>query len=137
VDGYEFQLADLAWDEEAQEYVSHFEATVEGAGTSGVGYQELQNAQVFALGQNFPNPVGSFTEIPLEMLEAGEVVWSLWSPSGACVSRTSVGMMPPGRHVLAVDFAALGVPAASYLYHVEVSTARGRFTEVKRMTVAK
>ena len=136
-DGYELQVADLAWDEEAQEYVSHFEATVEGAGTSGVGYQELLNAQVFDLGQNFPNPVTTATEIPLELREAGEVVWSLWSPSGVCVSRTAMGTLPAGRHALAVDFGAIGVPAASYLYHVEVSTARGRFTDVKRMTVAK
>ena len=48
-DGFEFQMADLAWDEEAQEYVSFYEATVEGVGTSGVGYQELQRSEVFQL----------------------------------------------------------------------------------------
>ncbi len=136
-DGFELQLADLAWDEEAQEYVSHFEATVEGAGTSGVGYQELQNAQVFVLGQNFPNPVASHTDIPLELREAGEVFWALWSPAGKCVHFEDWGMTAPGQHALRVDFAALRLPAASYLYRLEVQTARGRFTDVKRMTVAK
>ena len=33
-DGFDLQLADLAWDEAAQEYVSYYEATVEGAGSA-------------------------------------------------------------------------------------------------------
>ena len=49
-------MADLAWDEEAQEYVSLYEATVEGAGTSGVGYQELQRAEVFNWAKTSPTP---------------------------------------------------------------------------------
>ena len=32
---------------------------------------------------------------------------------------------------------ALGVPAASYLYQVEVFNASGRFSDVKRMTLLK
>ena len=35
------------------------------------------------------------------------------------------------------DFDALGVPAASYLYQVEVFKASGRFSDVKRMTLLK
>ena len=50
-------MADLAWDDEAQEYVSLYEVTVEGGGTTGVGYQEFQNESLFRLGQNLPNPV--------------------------------------------------------------------------------
>ena len=135
--GYELQLADLAWDEEAQEYVSHFEATVEGAGTSGVGYQELQNARVFELGQNFPNPVATFTQIPLTLHEAADVSYSLFSPLGACVAHVVVDPLPAGRHELVVDFEAMNLPPASYLYRFQIQTARGRFTDVKRMTVAK
>ena len=97
-DGFQLQLADLAWDEAAQEYVSHYEATVEGAGVSGVGYQELTNSSHLALGQNFPNPVARATQIPLELKTAGEVVWSLWSPSGARVVRKDLGMCAPGSH---------------------------------------
>ena len=39
--------------------------------------------------------------------------------------------------MIRVDFTSLGLPAASYLYRVEVETDRGRFTDVKRMTLAK
>ena len=136
-DGFELQMADLAWDEEAQEYVSHFEATVEGAGTSGVGYQELQNAQVFELGQNYPNPVVRSTQIPLELHEAAEVSYALFSPTGARVACVIMDALPAGKHEFTVDFEAMGLPPASYLYQFQIQTARGQFTDVKRMTVAK
>ena len=137
VDGFDLQLADLAWDEDEQEFVSFYEATVEGAGTSGVGYQEMQNATVFQVGQNFPNPVSTATEIPLELKQAGEVFWALWSTEGQCVHFADLGTLPAGQHAIAVDFEALGLPAASYLYRVEVETGGGRYTDVKRMTLAK
>mgnify|MGYP002846543600 CR=1 FL=1 len=136
-DGFELQMADLTWDEEAQEYMSLYEATVEGAGTSGVGYQELQRSSVFNLGQNFPNPVTTATEIPLELKEPGKVSWALWSAEGHCVYSADWGMRPAGRHAIRVDFESLGLPAASYLYRVEVVSGRDRFTDVKRMTLAK
>ena len=137
VDGYELQLADLAWDEEAQEFVSHFEATVEGSGTSGVGYQEMLNAQIFKLGQNFPNPVVTSTQIPLELFESADVSYSLYSPTGACVARVIMDPLPAGKHELTVDFVAMGLPPASYLYQFHIHTSRGRFSDVKRMTLAK
>ena len=117
--------------------MSLYEATVEGAGTSGVGYQEMQNATVFQVGQNFPNPVSTATEIPLELKQAGEVFWALWSAEGQCVHFADLGALPAGQHAIAVDFEALGLPAASYLYRVEVETGGGRYTDVKRMTLAK
>ena len=137
IDGFQLQLADLTWDDAAQEYVSHYEATVEGAGVSGVGYQELVNSSHLDLGQNFPNPVARTTQVPFELKTGGEVVWTLWSPSGVCVVRKDLGMCAQGRVVLDVDFDALGVPAASYLYQVEVFNASGRFSDVKRMTLLK
>ena len=136
-DGFELQMADLAWDEDAQEYVSLYEATVEGAGTSGVGHQEWQRSKVFALGQNFPNPVTSATDIPLELNVPGRVSWALWSAEGQCVFVADWGMKPAGRHSIRVNFESLGLPAASYLYRVEVVSDRGAFTDVKRMTLAK
>ena len=137
IDGFQLQLADLTWDDAAQEYVSHYEATVQGAGVSGVGYQELVNSSHLDLGQNFPNPVAHTTQVPFELKTGGEVVWTLWSPSGVCVVRKDLGMCAQGRVVLDVDFDALGVPAASYLYQVEVFNASGRFSDVKRMTLLK
>lgn len=136
-DGLDLQVADLSWDEDAGEFVSNFEVTVEGAGTSGVGYQELQNAALFELGQNFPNPVSTSTTIPLTLKERAEVTLSLWSTDGRCVQRTNLGSLAAGDHSWELQFDAKRLPASSYLYHIEVLTDRGRFTDVKRMTSSK
>jgi hypothetical protein len=134
VDGYDLQLATLEWDAAAGEYVSFYEATVEGEGVNGVGYLERQTAQVMNLGQNFPNPVADRTEIPLTLHAAAAVSWSLWSVQGRCVHRVEVGQLPAGDHRFAVDFAGLGLAPASYVYQVEVLAAGQRYTSVRRLT---
>ncbi|MDA0728128.1 MAG: hypothetical protein O3B70_04005 [Bacteroidetes bacterium] len=135
VDGFELQLADLMWDEASGEYVSFFEATVEGEGTSGVGHLEWQAAQVFDVGQNHPNPVVSQTTIPVHLVQSAALSWSLWSPDGKRVYSEHLGTLSQGAHEIVVDFGKLGLPPASYIYQVEAVTTRGRFPMVRRMTV--
>ena len=136
-DGYHLQLADLFWDEAAGEYVSFYEATVEGNGTSGVGHQEWSNAQVFSLGQNHPNPVVDRTSLPVTLREPAKVTLSLWSTSGQRVHLERLGTRPAGQHTVTIRFDELGIAPGSYLYLVEVETERGRFTDVRRMTLAR
>lgn len=135
--GYDLQLADLEWDADAGEYVSLYEATVEGDGTSGVGYQELRNSGVFTLGQNFPNPASERTTIPFELHGDAQVAWSLWSTGGLRVHQADMGHLPAGVHRIEVDFSRLGLPSSSYVYQLEVSTPQGRFTDVRRMTARR
>ena len=47
-------MADLAWDDEAQEYVSLYEATVEGGGTTGVGYRNFKTSRCFVWDKTSP-----------------------------------------------------------------------------------
>ena len=136
-DGFHLQLADLVWDEAAGEYVSFYEATVEGNGTSGVGHQEWSNAHVFSLGQNHPNPVVDWTSLPVTLREPARVTLSLWSTSGQRVHLESLGMRSAGHHTVDIRFSELGIAPGSYLYLVEVETHRGRFTDVRRMTLAR
>ena len=49
----------------------------------------------------------------------------------------NLGSLAAGDHSWELEFDAKGFPASSYLYHVEVRTDRGRFTDVKRMTSSK
>lgn len=133
--GYELQLADLVWDAAAGEYVSFYEATVEGDGTSGVGYQEMRTAEVMALGQNFPNPAVDHTTIPLTLHRAAEVTWSLWSVQGQCVYRKKEGVLSAGDHRFEVEFQHLGLAPASYVYQLEMLVDGQRYTSVRRMTV--
>lgn len=134
VDGFDLQMASLEWDAVAGEYVSTFEATVQGEGVSGVGHQEWQTAQAMNMGQNAPNPCQDRTTIPLELREAGEVRWSLFDLNGQAIWGENLGVRAPGMMSIEVDFAALGVAPASYVYQVEVKTSRGRFVDAKRMT---
>jgi hypothetical protein len=97
----------------------------------------MQNAQVFALGQNHPNPVVLRTTIPVQIKTAGEMTWSLWGMDGRRVHVGDCGRTEVGRHEVVVDFGQLSIPASSYLYQVDIKTPRGRFTDVKRMTVVK
>ena len=136
-DGFELQMADLAWDEEAQEFVSLYEATVEGSGTTGVGYQEFQNESLFRLGQNLPNPVVSLTTIPLQLKRPAQVTWSLWSLQGRCVHKRDMGTLGAGEHKWAIHFESMQLPAASYIYQVEVVIDGARHTDVKRMTLMR
>ena len=86
-----------------------------------MGYQELVNSSHLDLGQNFPTPSPAPPNpARVEHRRRGGLV--LWSPSGACVVRKDLGMCSPGRTLLDVDFDALGVPAASYLYQWKSST---------------
>ena len=133
-DGFQLQLADLAWDEAAQEYVP-LRGDREGAGVSGVGYQELTTSAHLALGQNFPNPVARATQIPLELnrRRGGVVpVVALWRLRGSERPRH----VPPAARV-GRGLRRVGRAAASYLYQVEVFNASGRFSDVKRMTLLK
>jgi hypothetical protein len=70
----------------------------------------------------------------LELREAGEVRWSLFDLNGQAISSENLGAHAPGMMSIEVDFAALGLAPASYVYQVEVQTARGRFVDAKRMT---
>lgn len=136
-DGFDLQLADLAWDEASGEYVSFFEAAVEGDGTSGIGHQEWSNAKVFTLGQNRPNPVIDHTVLPLILHEPARVRFSLWSNTGKRMHDEDMGTLPVGEHDVDIAFRHIGVSPGSYLYLVEVMTDRGRFTDVRRMTLAR
>jgi len=102
-DGYDLQMATLDWDADAGEFVSEFEATVEGEGTVGVGYEEMRTAEVMELGQNYPNPAGDFTVFPLTLSVPAQVQWKLFDLQGRMVRESNCGMMPVGSHAIQID----------------------------------
>ena len=48
-----------------------------------------------------------------------------------------MGTMEAGEHKWSLDFEAMQLPVASYIYQVEVFADRVRHTDVKRMTVMR
>jgi protocatechuate 3,4-dioxygenase beta subunit len=133
-DGFDLQMATLEWDEAAGEYVSEYEATVEGAGTSGVGYHEMRSAQVMALGQNYPNPCRTETTFPLELHQPAQVSLSLWDLNGRCVHRLECGKWPVGRHSLPLDLTAMNLSSGTYAFQVEAQADAYKAVDVRQIS---
>jgi protocatechuate 3,4-dioxygenase beta subunit len=133
-DGFDLQMATLDWDEEANEYVSDYEATVQGTGTNGVGYHEMRSAQVMILGQNFPNPCRDQTTFPLELLQPASVTWSLWDLNGRCVHRLDCGNWSVGKHAIPLDLTAMNVPSGTYACQVEAQASAYHAIDVRQIS---
>jgi hypothetical protein len=134
-DGFDLQMATLEWDEAAVEYVSEYEATVEGAGTSGVGYHEMRSAQVMILGQNYPNPCRTETTFPLELHQPAQVSLSLWDLNGRCVHRLECGNWPVGRHSIPLDLTAMNLSLGTYAFQVEAQADAYKAVDVRQISL--
>ena len=137
VDGFEWQLASLEWDEAAGEYVSFYECTVQGEGTSGVGLQERLNAEVMTLGDCHPNPATDRADLPLTLRCPAEVAWSIWNLQGQKVQAQSLGQYGPGDHRLTLERKDAAWPAGPCMVLVELNIEGRRFTDVRRLMVQR
>ena len=134
-DGYALQVASLEWDGAAGEYVSTFEATVEGGGLVGVGYEEAQTAQLMVLRPNAPNPCTDRTAFPLTLQHPAEVSWRVFDLQGRCVFSVPFQPMAAGDHRIELDCTRLGVHPGGYVMQVS-ATARGAVRNaVRRFSV--
>lgn len=126
--------------------------TVEGVDLVGnVGEAELEDEfsipaavprpSEFMLGQNYPNPVSEYTNIPYQIPESSDVVIRIYSLTGQLVRTLDEGYRVAGFY-LTDDKAArwdgrsdYGIMAASgvYFYYLKA----GEFTDVKKMSVSR
>jgi uncharacterized protein (DUF1501 family) len=80
------------------------------------------------LGQNYPNPVGDGTTIPVGGIAAGTAAWlTLTNLDGRELLRQAV---MPGQQAVAID--TRGLPSGTYLYTLVAGTVR----RTRSMTVA-
>lgn len=135
-DGYQFQMATLEADGSGG-YSSELEVTIQGSGSTGIGYQESRTALQFELGQNMPNPFTTETTIPLTLHRPGDVLLELWDLQGRKVHTRSHPKLGAGTHRFGLDLAAMGLPAGSYVYQVQLTNAEGVFRSSKLMTGAQ
>jgi protocatechuate 3,4-dioxygenase beta subunit len=131
VDGYNYQLTTLTPGEVEGEYESFLEVTVQGSGTSGIGYYEMQNAKQFVLEQNYPNPCKDFTTIPFSLTHPSEVVIELWDLSGKKVATPLHTNLNAGTHTCEIDFNKLGLAKGNYGYQFVVTNSHGVFKECR------
>jgi hypothetical protein len=133
-DGYEYQLATLTPNSTTGGYDSFLEVTVQGSGTSGVGYKEMQNAKQFILGQNFPNPYLGMTTIPVTLHHASDITIELFDLMGKKMTSIRQKGLVAGKHEFLVDTKTLGLPVGNYVYQLEVRNTSGTFRDAKLMT---
>ena len=136
-DGYDLQLASLEWDAANGEYVSEYEATVEGQGTVGIGYEERRTAEVMALGANYPNPCPGWTTMPYTLHQPGNVCWAVYDLQGRRVAENRLGPLPAGDHALRVELVKRGLKDASYVFQLTCDTEEGAFHATRRVSQVK
>lgn len=133
-DGYDLQMATLSWDEAAGEYVSEFEATVQGTGTVGVGYEEMRTAQVIHVGDIYPNPSADWIHVPFELFRPMDVSWSLWNAQGRIIAEQSMGRHGVGANALDIDLNRLNCAPGSYVLQLLVNDDNHRFVQVRQVS---
>lgn len=134
-DGFDLQTADLLWDEDAGEYISQYNVTVESAVFNGVGHLERMTAKVIEVHQNAPNPFRDETKVTFVLHEPSSLKWSVWSSSGNCIFQEDLGSFNVGTHQIEINGSQLKLSASTYLYQLNATTAKDTYTVIKRMTL--
>jgi len=133
-DGYAFQMAGLTPDSQTGGYDSYLEVTVQGSGTTGIGYIEKENAKQFRLGQNFPNPYKEETAIPFILLHPSDIKLELWDVTGKKLTVIERSGLPAGDHSIKINPGNLGLSTGNLVYQLEVRNSSGTFRESRMMT---
>lgn len=101
------------------------------------GHLERQSAQVFEIGQNYPNPYNGITLIPLDLRERAEIEVELWSLEGKKVTTILKEMKDPGKYIIKIDLKQYSIPLQTFVYQTIATTSHGVFRVPKMMTVKK
>lgn len=81
------------------------------------------------LGQNYPNPVKSYTQIPFRMDNNGKATISLYDLNGKHMRTLFSRVLNTGNYTIAVDLS--GLDTGIYLYQLDTDNGR----EIKRLIV--
>jgi len=134
-DGYAYQLAPLTPNATTGGYDSNLEVTIQGSGTTGIGYLEKETAKQFSLGQNFPNPYVDETTIPFILQYSSDIKLELWDLTGRKLSTVEKNSLTAGDHSITINLNNLGLSTENYIYQLEVKNSNGIYRQCKMMTV--
>ncbi len=97
----------------------------------GVNNEKIGTGNVFVVGQNYPNPFGSATNVAIYLSEPGDVILEVRNTVGALVQRTQNKGLLRGNHMLEINGESL--PTGIYTY----SVISGGRSETKSMMIAR
>ncbi len=132
-DGYAYQVATLT-DNGNGTYSSYLEVTVQGTGTTGLERYEGETGGQFKMGQNFPNPYVGATAIPFTLANAADVKIEIFDVNAKKVGEIVRNGLSAGDHTVVCNMTELNIPAANYIYQLQVSNEQGTFRQCKMMT---
>lgn len=135
--GYAYQICDITENATTGGYDAYLQVAVEGSGTTGIGYLELQTIKQFELLQNSPNPCGEETVITVIMKKDAQVALTLWNVNGKQASIVLNKSLAPGTYEIPVNFSKLGLAKGNYAYQLITENADGVFSDVKMLTVSE
>lgn len=136
-DGYNYQLCTLT-PNETDGYDAYLELGIQGSGVAtGLAALTPETGGQFTLGQNFPNPYLTHTIIPFELLRPSDVKIELYDLSARKMAEVLNARLEAGAHKASIDISSLHLPAAPYIYQIEVANEKGIYRQCKMMTAAR
>lgn len=110
-------------------YTISWDAYVSGQ-TTGIESTEAQNQ--FQVRQNFPNPCGDYTRVPVVLRTPSDVKLTIVSIDGKEIRKQAAGNMSAGEQYIDLDVA--GLAAGNYVYQVKITNLSGTYTQSKLFT---
>lgn len=132
-DGYAYQVATLTPNTTTGGYDSYLEVSVQGDGTTGIGYTEKENLKNFLLLQNYPNPFNTNTTIPFKLNYDSEINLHLYDLQGKKVYSIDGKKYNAGEHEINLNFKELNLPLQNYAYQLSVKNKNGSYNDSKLM----
>lgn len=132
-DGYDYQIASLTANSNGG-YDAYLEVTVNGSGVTGLANYEGETGGQFKLGQNYPNPFDTVTNIPFALTQNSNVKIELFDLAGKKVAEINKPQLEAGSHDIEVNLRSLGIKQGSYIYQLETTNSNGIFRQCKMMT---
>ena len=96
---------------------------------------ELNMPKSYVLEQNYPNPFNPSTVIAYNIESKGFVSLKVYNVLGEEIKTLVNDVKEPGRYN--VTFNATNLPSGVYFYKIDVISNNSRFTDIKKMILAK
>ena len=108
------------------------------AGTiSGVTRDSRPTPGAYTLAQNYPNPFNPSTTISFGLPEEANIEISVFNVLGEKITELFKGVKSAGTYSVVWDAASSRWSSGIYFYQLKARTAKGEFSEIKKMTLLK
>jgi predicted CXXCH cytochrome family protein len=106
------------------------------AGPVGIDLADQKNPSIYALGQNYPNPVNLSTNINFSLVRSGHVRLHVYNMAGQIVATLADGQMAPGNYT--TNWNGANLAAGMYIYRMSVeSNGQMLYTATRKMSLVK